>query len=412
MKLRNLLIFIFLLVVLVPSLLFWAWPYSKALDSEIYEVKERHLVIAKKLAMALERYYQDVTNAFTLLSYNLGEDKNDDEVNTLLDVYDFQAVLLVSRTDGHIIDCIERKGVSCDAIIQSTIQDILSTASYGEKTSISPVQRNKNFDNNSMLVVTRQVGDNVALGYLSTNYIVELGKRVAFGKKGHAAIVDQNGSVMAHPVSEWVKVQKSMATTSVVQYMMAGKTGVATFISPAFFNEIIAGYAAVPNAGWGVMVPQPLLELHKKAEAIDRTALLVMMLGLGIALLIALPVSFMITKPLERLSRLTRIIGRKDDYDTDMDITESRILPLEVRELNEHFIDMMNQLKANRKSIARLAYMDINTGLPNRNYFQKLARQAISEMKKNHTNGAVLFIDFDGFKQVNDTYGHRTMLLT
>jgi len=47
------------------------WPYSKALESEIDDVKERHLVIAKNLSGAFERYYQDVTSLFTALSPQL-----------------------------------------------------------------------------------------------------------------------------------------------------------------------------------------------------------------------------------------------------------------------------------------------------------------------------------------------------
>ncbi len=408
MKLRNLLILIFFLVVLVPSLLFWAWPYSKALDSEIFEVKERHLVIAKNLAMALERYYQDVTNAFTILSYHLGKEKDRDEVDSLLDVYDFHSVMLVAKENGRIINCIKHDNEQCKTKIEDDILLFAKQFLVKDTTIISPVIENNAFENNSMLLVTRPLGDNFALGYLSTRYIVDLGKRVAFGKKGHAAIVDQTGNVMAHPLAEWIKTQKSMKTTSVVQKMMAGETGVDTFISPAFFNEMIAGYAAVPNAGWGVMVPQPLAELHKKAESIDRAALLIMLLGLGIALLIAIPVSFMITKPLEKLSKITRIIGRKEDYVIDLNISQSKLLPLEVRKLNEHFMKMMDQLKQSRKSISKLAYMDINTSLPNRNYFQKLAKQALEEMSESDTKGALLFIDFDGFKQINDTYGHRT----
>jgi hypothetical protein len=66
-RLRYLFIFTFCLVALVPVALFWVWPYSKALESELDDVKERHLVIAKNLAGAFERYYKDVTGVFILL---------------------------------------------------------------------------------------------------------------------------------------------------------------------------------------------------------------------------------------------------------------------------------------------------------------------------------------------------------
>ena len=71
MRLRYLFTLTFCLVALVPVSLFWIWPYSKALESELNDVKERHLVIAKNLAGAFERYYQDVTGVFVILDDNL-----------------------------------------------------------------------------------------------------------------------------------------------------------------------------------------------------------------------------------------------------------------------------------------------------------------------------------------------------
>jgi diguanylate cyclase (GGDEF)-like protein len=54
----------------------------------------------------------------------------------------------------------------------------------------------------------------------------------------------------------------------------------------------------------------------------------------------------------------------------------------------------------------KLAYYDSTTGLPNRRYFDRELRDSLIQ-KSNYTNsGAVLFIDIDGFKQVNDNFGH------
>jgi len=53
-----------------------------------------------------------------------------------------------------------------------------------------------------------------------------------------------------------------------------------------------------------------------------------------------------------------------------------------------------------------LAYYDSLTGLPNRNLFQDRLQHAIHEAERNESQIALLFIDLDNFKDINDTMGH------
>jgi diguanylate cyclase (GGDEF)-like protein len=54
-----------------------------------------------------------------------------------------------------------------------------------------------------------------------------------------------------------------------------------------------------------------------------------------------------------------------------------------------------------------LAYHDGLTGLPNRSMFSKLLSQSLSEARRYQRQLAVVFMDLDGFKQINDTLGHE-----
>ena len=54
-----------------------------------------------------------------------------------------------------------------------------------------------------------------------------------------------------------------------------------------------------------------------------------------------------------------------------------------------------------------LAYYDVLTGLPNRNFFSKKTDELLEEAKRKETKVALLFIDLDELKTVNDTFGHH-----
>ncbi|MCP5268762.1 MAG: EAL domain-containing protein [Zoogloeaceae bacterium] len=66
----------------------------------------------------------------------------------------------------------------------------------------------------------------------------------------------------------------------------------------------------------------------------------------------------------------------------------------------------ISERKQAEEQIYRLAYYDTLTNLPNRSLLYSLLEQAIAEAHRRNEHGAILFVDLDRFKHINDSFGH------
>ena len=62
--------------------------------------------------------------------------------------------------------------------------------------------------------------------------------------------------------------------------------------------------------------------------------------------------------------------------------------------------------KASEEEISQLAFYDVLTQLPNRRMLLERLDRALAASKRSRKQGAVMFLDLDNFKPLNDTYGH------
>ncbi len=90
--------------------------------------------------------------------------------------------------------------------------------------------------------------------------------------------------------------------------------------------------------------------------------------------------------------------------------SETSIVSIKNKEgINTHYIAVSSDVtlkKEQEKVINNLAYYDGLTKLPNRTFFEERFHNKIASAKRRARGIALLFIDLDNFKTVNDTFGH------
>ena len=72
-----------------------------------------------------------------------------------------------------------------------------------------------------------------------------------------------------------------------------------------------------------------------------------------------------------------------------------------------YFFDVTDR-KQSESEIEKLAFYDPLTGLPNRRLLRDRLAQALTGSNRDHNHGALVFIDLDNFKNINDSAGHLT----
>lgn len=266
------------------------------------------------------------------------------------------------------------------------------------------------------------------LSEVSLKYITDMCSKISFGDKGHCAIVDQTGHVVAHPNKSWIKEIRDLSKISIIQTMLDGKSGTTEFYSPFLKANMVAGFSSIPNLGWGIMIPQPKIELTRTLDTLRNNTLIWLSLGLLIALTIAYLLTQKITTPIRILMERAHEVSAGYDFiklgtlpkNSPREINqlwESISLLLtglqksnrEVKKLNVSLnrdIDKATKkLQSMNKHLYNISSKDYLTSLANRRYFTSYLNKNINQEKKE--NIGLILVDIDKFKFINDEYGHE-----
>jgi signal transduction histidine kinase len=181
----------------------------------------------------------------------------------------------------------------------------------------------------------------VLIAEVNLKYIWEVVTRITVGLAGYAYVVSHEGDLIAHPDISLVLQRRNVRHLRQVRVALDGMSDLLIPLPNLTGKKVFAAYAAIPDLGWAVLVERPAAEAYAPLYAsIFRTSIL-LLVGLGMAVLASLLIGRRVVRPLAILQRGAARIGQ-GDLDHRLQIQTGD----EFQALAEEFNRMATQLQA------------------------------------------------------------------
>jgi len=152
---------------------------------------------------------------------------------------------------------------------------------------------------------------------------------------------------------------------------------------------------------WNLLIGVPSVDAFREIN-------LILVRGVSIQLIffafLAVGIFFMLSRFV--ILPLRDLVSASDLFSKTAKIPIFKYRSDEIGLLQDAFMKMGAKVSRQTRSLEERVYIDGLTGLPNRNALRDLLDLSIRAADIQHKKVAVMFIDLDGFKQVNDVLGH------
>ena len=343
LRMHHLLFIAFTLVAAVPIAILALWEGQTSFQNELDSVRERHLLVARNLTSTMSRYVKDLKSVFSVA---IESGALETPVAGLADLLTSLEVVYVGvlAPDGGVESWM-RGLPEADAHIlpEPLVKELRALPRNGSTDTVLSNLYHDARNNPVFYLVKPLPNGRTAIGVVRTRYLVSLQQAIAFGDHGHAVITDAKGQVIAHPLKDWVAASRDISGVNVVAAMIRGQTGVDQFYSPAFHDDMIAGYAVVPETGWGVMVPQPITELRRRAGIVNQMATIIAAGSFFAAALLSWLIALYLARPVRVVASTAEAVLDGND---EVSVPEFRgAVPREIRQLGRAFNTMLDDLR-------------------------------------------------------------------
>ncbi|MEK3904368.1 sensor domain-containing diguanylate cyclase [Paenibacillus sp. FSL R7-0179] len=164
------------------------------------------------------------------------------------------------------------------------------------------------------------------------------------------------------------------------------------------------GYLNYPGLGWTVIIRQPADIAFASVHQLERFILISGLLTAAVFALIGWLLATWISRPLRDITRTADQLSSGADVEipTSTRFKDVAILSASLRGL----VNNLTKTETKLSYMSDMALHDKLTGLPNRAALDEFLAHAVSKAKQKRTTLSFLYMDLDGFKKVNDSFGH------
>ena len=341
-------------------------------------------------------YYKNIQDTVTQISDNFNN-----TVNYYL--YDIDGYLILSSTEDSTSDWSEIIPDSIDTVKEMTI---IPSSNFTENTLdiVYPV-----IVKDSVVGLVRT---NITADYFG-NYLSSSGTRKTF-------LLDKNRNpLFGYDAKEDASFLTYLGSAS---YSLSEAWDSDTTLTDSFSesNDYIYGFCTLYD--WIYIVKQDTSVYTSIVSTLPIIFLIILIIVIIVSVQISQSLATKYTMPILELSeKMQNAADGQLDVQCNMEREDEfgilsnnfnqmmHIISTNYNEISEARKELESsqaELQNNYQNIEKLAYTDALTGLYNRMAFFKYATEILSDNHGGLKNHAVIFIDLDGFKSINDTLGH------
>lgn len=318
-----------------------------------------------------------------------------------------------------------------------TAEGTFLTGSSEEKTTLEPEDCeaayhesfvNLSQDSSSLRILSPIISHDTTVGYLSADisseYFKDFLTKSDDGKTLNTFLAKKQGEYVL--LSKEDNTRNYTISTQQLKeiytkyYTNQIRSGTCSFRSIG--KSMLSAYSIIPEYDWVFVANTPHLTISDFSNSILLLFFCYIILVTFISYKAGKYFAHKIFKPVSDLNEaMDAFISNKPEYQYDNHSFEEfkqlsssyQLLTTSVSKKNviyskmyEAFITNEEEIKEEYSQVAKLAYRDALTGLNNRLAFMNYSEEIIKESNQSTDHHAVLFIDLDNFKNVNDTLGH------